>query len=731
MEIQLSERHHKQFSSVCIQRGHGRRLLVLSVLLATSCTVPSLDELYAECDQPFDAATVIDGKPADVLMGNKSSCRSIKATVEFKGFVPGCLVVRATDTKSGKELTQNYSAPVGQRPASIHVAVLPPSGWGVNVEVSTEAFERQCEGKVIDSSTRSAALAYKKQVPIALSVQALDVDQDGYVGVTSGGTDCSDGNPRIHPGAEERCNDTDDNCDGVTDEVHFMLNQECSLSADCKGIFRCNPVTQTLSCDSPTAKTVYPDADGDKYGQKGSEGRIICSAVPAGYTDGPPTDCRDDAFSINPGAQDLCDGEDNNCDGTSDESFPSKGQTCTNVPTQCEGTQQCSADKQRLECVSSPAPKWYLDEDGDGYGGVTSVESCVKPTGPYVQQPGDCDDGNPYTNPGAPEICDDLDNNCDAVRETVAQCPGQAVPTWVLKTVESDSTWLSASSWGTRTTGGVWVAGTNNRLARMTFPEMTFTVLAATNCGALDTVWSSVWGDPTNGQAWLGSQGGKKGYLPQSSTNCVAVHDDNLEIFGLVGLRVNNVLSLYGASASTAAGEGLAFTWDGSGLPTYNSASNVLSEVFDVHAHSPEHVLVVGGVSAIPRARIYRFEPSSRRWTQETVPNGDRLRGVWVVNDRVAFAVGDAGTVLRKTNGTQWVAISKPPDIHNLTSVIAFGANSAYATCTNGHIYRFNGTSWTRVYSGNLRFNDITGTGPDDIWAVGNSGRIVRWPYWP
>ncbi|MCB9795760.1 MAG: putative metal-binding motif-containing protein [Alphaproteobacteria bacterium] len=54
---------------------------------------------------------------------------------------------------------------------------------------------------------------------------------------------------------------------------------------------------------------------------------------------------------------------------------------------------------------------WYLDGDGDGYG-AEPVEACEAPTG-AVAEGGDCDDDDPQTSPGSPELCDEVDNDCD------------------------------------------------------------------------------------------------------------------------------------------------------------------------------------------------------------------------------------------------------------------------------------------------------------------------------
>ena len=57
---------------------------------------------------------------------------------------------------------------------------------------------------------------------------------------------------------------------------------------------------------------------------------------------------------------------------------------------------------------------YYRDVDGDGYGGLDTVSGCVGRLPPMsTPTPGDCDDTNPAVHPGAVEICDDVDNDCN------------------------------------------------------------------------------------------------------------------------------------------------------------------------------------------------------------------------------------------------------------------------------------------------------------------------------
>ena len=76
----------------------------------------------------------------------------------------------------------------------------------------------------------------------------------------------------------------------------------------------------------PTPAQYCADVDQDNYGDSGY--CFTTCEKPYDFFALPPTDCDNDSALTNPGATEICDGIDNNCDGNIDEGNPGGGAVC-------------------------------------------------------------------------------------------------------------------------------------------------------------------------------------------------------------------------------------------------------------------------------------------------------------------------------------------------------------------------------------------------------------------
>ena len=163
------------------------------------------------------------------------------------------------------------------------------------------------------------------------------------------GDDCDDTNALSFPGADEICDESDNNCNGEIDE---------------------EPIDGT---------PFYGDSDLDGYGDPNQ--LLKACSESEGIADN-AYDCDDSDPAINPDAEEVCDEVDNNCDNV--------------------------VDYDAVDRVT-----YYRDIDGDGYGIEAGAQvSCEQPEG-FASEAGDCDDAEENANPGASETCDGIDNDCD------------------------------------------------------------------------------------------------------------------------------------------------------------------------------------------------------------------------------------------------------------------------------------------------------------------------------
>ncbi|MEL6342480.1 MAG: MopE-related protein [Myxococcota bacterium] len=97
-------------------------------------------------------------------------------------------------------------------------------------------------------------------------------------------------------------------------------------------------------------------------------------------------------------------GEDEDCDDNNPGIYPGNNEVCNSIDDNCDGVVD--------EGVTT---RFYPDQDEDGFGDVNRpFDLCSQQPGQVVIG-GDCNDNDPTINPDTPEVCDNLDNNCDSV----------------------------------------------------------------------------------------------------------------------------------------------------------------------------------------------------------------------------------------------------------------------------------------------------------------------------
>ncbi len=179
--------------------------------------------------------------------------------------------------------------------------------------------------------------------------EVMDPDSDGDGFGTS--EDCDDGDPSVHPGAEESCNGIDDDCDEEIDEGVLL--------------------------------GWLPDADGDGWGDEGAP--VQACEAPAEHVGGALAgDCDDGDAAVHPEAEESCDGVDQDCDGHVDEGV---------------------------------LLDWWADVDGDGWGNASYHSLACEAGVGMVDNDADCDDADAAVHPEAEESCNGIDDDCDGTSD--------------------------------------------------------------------------------------------------------------------------------------------------------------------------------------------------------------------------------------------------------------------------------------------------------------------------
>ena len=300
-----------------------------------------------------------------------------------------------------------------------------------------------------------------------------DFDNDGYgnpdvsvencgapEGFVADNTDCDDTDGDIYPNQPDLCNGVNEDCDDTTaDGVGEAWFGEACDGADADacldGALECVDAAQTCSddatsgveacngvdddCDGLTDEgvltTFYQDSDQDGFGN--ADATTTACAQPNGFV-GNPLDCNDSSQAINPDADEICNGIDDDCDDLTLDGADEVqlGQTCDGPDSDaCEegswacagGSMVCSdATDNSVEVCNGVDDDcngqtdenllltFYQDADNDGFGNAAATtKACSAPEG-YVTDTSDCNDADGSVNPDAIELCNGVDDDCSA-----------------------------------------------------------------------------------------------------------------------------------------------------------------------------------------------------------------------------------------------------------------------------------------------------------------------------
>ena len=302
-----------------------------------------------------------------------------------------------------------------------------------------------CNGKDDDCDTQTDE-SFPNQGLACDGPDDPDQCKDGQVACIGGKEVCyDDAVPK-----DELCNGVDDDCDTETDEGFVGLGLACDgadadkckdgkniCAADGKSVVcgddaaaiaeLCNGKDET--CDGAideTFTTLGEACDGSDE-DKCKDGKLVCAKSGTGV------ECNDDAASV----AELCNGKDDDCDGFTDEAFPTLGELCDGDDAdQCkDGKRVCSADHLGVSCDDNAAAHAELcngkdddcdaqtDEDFPTKGQPcdgTDADSCK--TGKFVcaadLKSVLCNDDAAATT----EVCNKVDDDCDGQTDDDDAC---------------------------------------------------------------------------------------------------------------------------------------------------------------------------------------------------------------------------------------------------------------------------------------------------------------------
>ncbi|MEZ4320387.1 MAG: MopE-related protein [Myxococcota bacterium] len=307
--------------------------------------------------------------------------------------------------------------------------------------------------------TRNTLILIALSLAVPVSALAADADGDGF----DAAWDCDDTDPTRYLGAPDQPGDNiDSDCNGF--DAPMVDSDGDGLPNNFENAFGLDPFDADSDgdgisdwdeshLDTPAGPNTDADADGLIAALDSDEGG---APPPPDDLDGDgfdsTLDCNDADATVYPGAPEVCDALDNDCNGFVDDGVAggqvwytdldmdgygetgNSTQSCLQPPGtssvggDCDdsnpmvypGAQDVPNDGIDQDCDGFDAGNcipttWYVDGDMDGFGDPTrTTSSCQQPPGTSAVG-SDCDDMNALVNPGSVEVCNGIDDDCDAV----------------------------------------------------------------------------------------------------------------------------------------------------------------------------------------------------------------------------------------------------------------------------------------------------------------------------
>ncbi len=277
------------------------------------------DEIDNDCDEDQDT--------------DDSDCDDV-VDRDADGYCPGGVDLDADGFCLGDELTGDGDCD------DDNPAVRPGAA-----EVCGDGLDNDCDGDT-DADDADCGPGNADSDGDGFCMSGTDLNGDGDCDDDDEGTgpqDCNDEDPAVFPGAEELCDDdVDNNCNGATDGADD-------------------------NCDSATL-----DGDGDGWCPGGVDLDQDGDCRSPGEADG-SSDCDDTDPALNPGAEEICDGIDNDCSGTPDdggEDLDSDG-----VRDDCDEDRDGDQVNDDRDLCPDVPDREQRDSDGDGIGDLCDTEN--------------------------------------------------------------------------------------------------------------------------------------------------------------------------------------------------------------------------------------------------------------------------------------------------------------------------------------------------------------------